>query len=384
MGKKELYINHKLIDKFAEEMAKGLVNRSKEPAVDIWPQPIFNPLIGNYYAHRYVISDLYNIFDELIRKRKFEISQIANIFRYPSRTAHLMYLLMEDSSDEEESEVRSYVCSRLLEVIDILRNKNPFCADGLNIVWNDNEIQEILKKYHVTKLDDTPQAPLTKNLISKLIIGFSGYCEFLYFANLAFGREFHGPYVTRYGKLVIREFFDLQPDFWNFADKFLWKKILFVTIYPENINIGFDFAGRLKSDKVLGPNLKHVSIVIDGKEIPIENSELSNLLRQTTDFLKKITQEVKDLNKVELMRKWIEAYFWILKPFKDILNRDWHPPEEIYFKINSEGPDTWLISVMKFLASRPIDIRFEIMKKIFDPRIVNKKEKILTILGEAR
>ncbi len=377
MEKKELYINHKLIDKFCDAMAQGLVNRSKEPAVDVWPQPIFNPLIGNYFTHKEVIHDLYLIFDKLLKEKNFGLSKIASLFAYPSRTAHLMYLFMEDSKTEEETKIRSFVCSKLLEVIQILRNGNPFCDKGKNVVWNTKSIDEVLERYEIHKVDNLPE---TKKLISKLIVALSGYCEFLYFANLAFGREFHGPYETKYGKLLVREYFDLQPMFWNFSKTFPFKKIMFITIYPSDIHIAFDFAGRLRSDKTLAPNLKYVTIIIDGKEFPLTSKDLTNLLDQIGKFLRNATLEVLNLEKENLMIKWIEAYFWTLKPFKDLLNKPWSPPQEIYLKIKQEKPDTWLISVMKSLASMPVAMRFDIMKKVFDPRITDKKNKILSTI----
>ena len=374
METRDVYTNN-LIDKFCEAMATGLVNRSKEPAVDVWPQPVFNPLIGNYFAYREVFYQLYRIFHALEIKN-FNINDIASLFSYPSRTAHLMYLFMEDSSDKNEASIKTTVAHKLLEIISILRNETPFCEDGKNAVWNRNKINQAFSKVNLVKLDDLPNPPLIRKLISKSIVALSGYCEFLYFANIAFGREFHGPYGTPYGKLLMREYFDLKPSFWRFTKNFPFEKIMLFTIYPIDIDVRFDFAGRLYANETLGPKLMYISIIVDEKEVPLEIDTLQHLLSSINNFIEKAIQEVSQMNKYDLISKWVEAYFWVLRPFRNILGEDWKPPEELYLRIKKEKTDTWLIYVMKNIAKFPPSIRLHIMRKVFDPRLLNKKTEI--------
>ena len=111
----------RLIDEFCEVMGMGLLNRSKEPGADVWPQPVFAPAEGVYFIHKEIISDLYTLLG-LLEQNGLTPLEIAKLFMYPSRTAHLTYLILEKPRSKIETYNRTQVAKKLLQYIDILRN----------------------------------------------------------------------------------------------------------------------------------------------------------------------------------------------------------------------------------------------------------------------
>lgn len=374
MARGESYIN-KLIDEFCKVMAIGGMRRAKEPGLDVWPQPVFHAFEGIYFAHRELLSRLYLLL-RLLERKGLTQSDIAKLFMFPSRPAHFMHLFFEKPSNYEEVRERTEVCWKLLEYINKLRNGDTFCKSGKNMVWHGEMVATILSKSSMVTISTLPNSDKLREIISKLIVALSNYCELLYFANLAFGREFHGPYdIEKHNQLIVREYFDLQPAFWKFTKKMPFRAFRLLTIYP-NIEAKFDFSGRFYNNDIIGPRLNKVFIEKDSETFPIEIKALEGTLEIIQEVIKAAIGEIANINKKQLMTKFVEGYFWVLKPLQDQVNQDWHPSQELYERIETEEADTWLIEVYRTLAAKPKSERLDHMKKIRDPRILKKADFI--------
>jgi len=365
----ELYTDaNKIIDAFCEITAKDLLKRSKEPGGDVWPRPVFAPSEGVYFAHEPIFSDMHILF-KLFEQNGLTSRQVANLFMYPSRAAHLMYLLLEKPHSKQESCSRTQVVRKWLECINILRNGNLFCGDGRNTVWSHEKITKILHYSIIKEVNNLPNSEMIKDLISKTIVALSWYCELLYFANLAFGREYHGPYdVKGLGQLLVREFYDLKPPFWEFTQEFPFTEVKFLTIYQSS-DIQFDFAGRIYTSQSLGPRLSSVYIQIDNKPIPIEPVVLEQTLKMIQITINKALMKIKTMTKVQLMTRFVESFFWVLKPLKERVNLSWQPPQEVYRRIQEEQPNPYHLRILKTLKNYTEDECFRIMKMLIDPRV---------------
>ncbi len=365
-----------LIDEFCESMAIGGMKRSKEPGLDVWPQPVFHAFEGIYFTHGELLSKLYMLL-RLIERKGISQFDIAKLFMYPSRATHLMYLFLERPANREEVRKRTEVCVKLLEYITILRKNDPFCKHGKNKVWNDETVANTLSSSCMVDLNTFQEQDKLRKTISRLIVALSIYCELLYFANLSFGREIHGPYdIRKNDQLIVREYFDLKPPFWKFSKEMSFTTFKLLTVYPNDIEVEFDFVGRFYTKDVLGPKLSQISIEKDGKSFPIESKALEEILRAVQEIMKKATIEIRDMSKKQLMTKYVEGYFWVLKPLQDIINQDWHPSQELYNRIKTEEADTWLIETYKVLATKPEAERLKIMKRLRDPRILKNTDFI--------
>ena len=365
-----------LIDEFCEFMAIAGMKRSKEPGLDVWPQPVFHPFEGIYFAHRELLSKLYMLL-RLIERKGISQLDTAKLFMYPSRVTHLMYLFLERPANREEVRRRTEVCRKLLEYLTILRNGNTFCKDGKNKVWDDETVANTLSSSCMVDLNTFQEQDKLRKTTSRLIVALSSYCELLYFANLSFGREIHGPYnIGKSNQLIVREYFDLKPPFWKFAKEMPFTTFKLLTVYPNDIEVEFDFVGRFYTKDVLGPKLSQIYIEKDGKAFPIEVKGLEEILRSVQEIMKRATIEIRGMSKQQLMTKFVEGYFWVLKPLQDIVNQDWHPSQELYNRIKTEEADTWPIETYKVLATKSEAERLEIMKKLRDPRILKKTDFI--------
>lgn len=367
MAMKEQYTNN-LLDRFCEAMAKGLLERSKEPGVDVWPQPVFSGFEGNHFTNEEFLSRLHNYLRQLEAKGLSQ-EELANLFINPSRTAHLTYQFLNKPSDEKEIPIRIEVAKKLLNCIRIMRIDDPFCVKGRNPLWNDNKVTQMLPKIPFITLDSSSESNRIRTLVARLIVALSGYCEYLYFANLTFGREIHGPYNTKSkSKLLLREYFDLHPSFWNFSKEFPHSTIKFYTVYLH-LEAKFDFVGRFFSKQVLAPNLESGYIEIDGEPLQLKAEVLEELLESIRLFLKKAKEEIEVMNRPQLITKWVESTFWILKPLTEKLNQDWRPSVELYRRINTEEPDNWIGGFMKSLKDKSDSQRLEGLKRLSDPRL---------------
>jgi len=366
---------NRLIDEFCEAMAIGGMRRAKEPGLDVWPQPVFNAFEGIYFVHRELLSRLYLLF-HLLEKKGLTQFDIARLFIYPSKPAHFMHLFFERPANLREVRERTEVCWKLLRYITILRNGNTFCKSGRNMVLDDKMVATILSESSMATINTLPNSDKLREIISKLIVALSNYCELLYFANLSFGREFHGPYdIEKHNQLIVREYFDLKPPFWKFTKKMPFGAFKLLTIYP-NLGFKFDFSGRFYTNDIIGPRLNQVFIEKDSKPFPIEIKGLKGILELIQGVMKEAIEEIAHIDKKKLMTKFAEGYFWALKPLQDQVNQDWHPSQELYKRIETEKADTWLIEVYKVLATKPESERLKYMKKIRDPRILKNKDFI--------
>ncbi|RSN76683.1 hypothetical protein D6D85_03705 [Candidatus Methanodesulfokora washburnensis] len=372
--------NNNLLDKFCEIMAITLATRSKEPATDIWPHPVFNPFIIIYFGSKELAYRLNRIFN-FLEANNFSINDISSLFGYPSKIIHLMYNFMDDSSNENEAVLKTRVAYKLLEIINLLRNGNPFCEDGRNLIWNEERVAQEISNVNLINVSDSTNPFLIRRLISSIIVGLLGYIEFLYFCRPSYGKEFHGPYDTPLGKLMVREFFNLKPSFWHFSSTLSFEKIRLFTVYPNDMDLKFDVLGRIRTTDVLGSKLIYTSIIVDEKEISLEVDALQRLLSSIEESIQRAIQEVSQMDKYSLMSKFLEGDFWVLKPFMDILGEDWKPSEELYLRIKrKEEPYNWISDVMKNTRELPFSMRVQIFKKLFDPRIINKKNEIMRMV----
>lgn len=374
MAREESYIN-KLIDEFCEVMAIDGMRRAKEPGLDVWPQPVFHAFEGIYFTHRELLSRLYLLL-RLLERKGLTQSDIAKLFMFPSRPAHFMHLFFEKPANYREVYERTEVCWKLLEYINKLRSGDTSCKNGKNMVCDDRMVATILSKFSMVTISTLPNSDKLREIISKLIVALSNYCELLYFANLAFGREFHGPYdIEKHNQLIVREYFDLQPAFWKFTKKIPFRAFRLLTIY-SNIGAKFDFSGRFYTNDIIGPKLNQVFIEKDGETLSIEIKALEETLETIQEVIKQAIAEISNMNKKQLMTKFVEGYFWVLKPLQDQVNQDWHPSQELYERIKTEEADTWLIEIYRALSTKPKNQRLEYMKKIRDPRILKKTDFI--------
>lgn len=366
-----------LIDGFCQAIAKGFAGRSREPGIDLWPQPVFSPFEGDYYVHSFLIPKLHLILRKLER-RGMSLDEISRLFHFPSRVAILTYLFAHDSTDRREVAQRIEVAKQLIRIITILRNGDPFCESGKNNCLSVEAVNSILSSKRFEDIGSLDKAELIRRSVSKLIVALRGYCELVYFAGLSAAMEVHGPYRAGNGSLLVREYYDLKPSFWEFTPHLPFGNIVLYTIYPALIDVTFDYSGRLISREPLGPMLTDVRLEVDSKPLEVRGDFLDQILESVSEVVRIAIQEIKSLEKTELVEKWVESKFWSLRPLAECTGDDWQPPREVYEKIRLETADPWIGEVLRKIQGLGTEGRKHVMAKLFDPRLLNKKHMLLS------
>lgn len=365
---------NEIIEKLSSTVANCLAEVGKEAGYTVWPAPFFNP----FEAEMYLASYFYERLDEDLHEleKKLKIEDIAKLFKNPSRIAQMIWPLPFISTSKLNKEERASLVHKIIDLISCFR-KDPFCEDGKNIIWPKHKIDKTLKEIKIINLETVKEADDYRKEIGKLCGSLFMYTELLYFACHAVGHEFHGPYEIEGGnQLIIREFYDLKETFWPFTSKFPFDEVLIFAIYPKEINVKFDFFNRVRSSEPLSPLLRQFSIKVRCRDKTEEMNQLDQILK-LNEKLMEVQREgiglISRLDRKSLMKEYAKMYFFILKPSRELLGKDWEPPKELCEDIERESKkEMWenVSRVFQRIGKLSLeDFKKEVMK-MYDPEVV--------------
>jgi len=369
MGVRESLNCSELIEKYSEFMAADLLTRSKEVGHDVWPSPIFHPIEGDVYVSKY----LFPFIHKLLRKLRGNHSddQIARMLKYPSRLAELTYLFATIHFCELPASHRIETACSLLKYVSYLRGGmlSRRCA---NRILDDETLRSLLDSCRFTSLEnlDTREADETRSSIGKANSLLFSYSELLYFCHNRIGYESHGPYSRDSDVVIITDYHDLKPVFWEPIIRSPLDRVSLVRVYSR-VDVEFDFVGRAYAPGGLTQKLKGYSIVEQKNNTCREIEDLQDLRRRIENGLREAVDRVRKMNRVELMKKYGETFFYAIKPLADACNEEWYPPGAFYADVEQQ----LLTSQGKELAVRLRELggsseseRFPLLKNIFRPR----------------
>jgi hypothetical protein len=356
-----------LVDLFMSRMAGGLARRSQQPGADVWPAPVVNLQEANYLSHTSLLSALGHAY-ETVGASQDAIGKIAIAFGLPSRPAQLMYLFNERPADEADGLRRRWLAGQLLETISALRLGDPLCLSGSNRVVSDED-------YEGAQVDvewaTEAGIPELRRTVAELIVLLSSYCECLYFALLAFGREHHGPYRRPNGGedlVVVREYRDLHPPHWRFPEFLPFRELRLHTAY-RGIAFQFDFVGRMDCDRPLAPNLSGLGIEIDGETRPATLATLQELRAVVRTALDAARNEIVAMAPRDLLLQWTRGQFWAIRPVLALAGKEAsaRPPEPLVDALLHGPLEAWLPQRMLELRDLPEAMRVAQLTRLLDP-----------------
>lgn len=358
------------LDEFASMMGKTLPEHSgkKEEYVGIWPMPAVHIFEADGTVARTFTHILYD-YVESLQKLGYDDKEISRLFEKPARIANYVWALKLKEIMRLTREQRVELYSRLFRFISFYR-KDIFCESGKNLLWSKKDVGNALKR-DFFDLSDSEDAEYYQKLAGKLNASLWSYTELLFFAPHGFGHEFHGPYrIDSKNSLIVREYYDLDADFWDFSKALRAKTITSFEVY-RNIEIGFDFFNRTIVSKPIPSHLRKYFITIDNQALAPEN--LPTILEQLNETIQQGICSVAQLDKKGLLKKFVEAHFFTLKPLAEKLRRDWHPSREAYDVIDREevsnspilAEKLQILSTMPYLSE---DEKISIFEQMFDPR----------------
>lgn len=367
--------NNNLLDKFTQVMADTLLEVGKEPGWYLWPMPIFHPAEGNFYLcapDNSFLVQLYSLIEEL-RNRGLKDKDIALLFKKPSRIAALTFLFDGIRWSKLTKEKRVKLAIDLLSFIAFFRKDDPFCEGSKNILWENKEVRANLEKVNLLHLSEFSEADAKRmrRLIGEINASLFILCEYLYFNHHFIGHEFHGPYKLEDNSLlVIREYYDLKNEVWGFSKELPTDSVVSFEIYKKDTDIKFDFFNRIRSTSPLPQKLISFRIKtggLFGKEL--DEKEMKDLSLSIQRVNENACKVVTKLTKGQLLERYVETKYFVLKPLAEKLGKDWRPSTEIYQFIKEVSPPEDVKEIFKRIAELSIDEQKKIIRTVFDPRI---------------
>lgn len=363
MEQKDAYMDN-LFDSFTAQMIQGFLTRTKEVGSDVWPSPRFHPLEGAIYATVPFFEMLEKTL-HLLERSGFTDEKIAEFFIMPSRIVRLTYLTMGYNLMGLPTKRKVWVMHKLLIYLSSLR-KDIFCESRKNIILGDEKLNDNLKKLNITY--DYSE---TQEVFTQLNYLLSAYCELIYFCEKQIGHEDHGPYEIEPNRyLIIRDFYDLKPPFWKVSKKIPFDRLQLFIFYKDE-DIKFDFSNRWYGSKSLRECAYKFGVVDYQRKISLPLNTLQKYVEIMKDIIFEGIIEADGCDKLELIEKFGEKYFYSIKPLRDIIGEDWKPPKEFYKSVKNEKLKNLVIEFFKSMQGK-IDLsigeRREKFKMLVDPR----------------
>lgn len=357
------------IDKLCSTVGYLLAEAGKEAGFSVWPAPRFSPIEGEMYVSPYLLPSLLDDLSKLEQKG-YNKEKVAELFKNPSRITQFVWTFhtLKDIDLSENERVK--LVKKIIDLISISR-KDPFCEEGKNIIWSEEKVNLSLEELNWIDLDEVSEVEEYRETLGRLNGTLWLLCELLYFDFHGAGHEFHGPYnlVKDNQMLIVREYYDLKPDYFSFTDDLPFNRLMTFEIYPKK-DVTFDFFNRSRFSVPLSKYLQKLHIEINGKGIG-DFSEINNALNSSEKVSERGSKRVGKLERKELLEKFGEAYFFTIKPIQEKLGEDWRPPESFYHDIEKgakEGKIKEALDAFEKTYSLPKQEFIKAIAQLFDPR----------------
>lgn len=373
MEKEALFMDkNKVVDKLADTVAQSLAGVGGvkgDTGLYTWPSPIFAPAEGEIYLASYFLPTLYNDIIDLENKG-YSTSRIAQMLKAPSRIAQTTWPIFAIELTDLTKDQRVDLAYKIVKLISEFR-QDPFCEDLKNIIWSPEKAEESVRKTKMVDLNKLSNPDEYREKIGRLNGLAWLFCEMLYTSIHGAGHEFHGPYDLGDNLiLLVREYYDLKPEFWPFTHKLPFNKITMLAIYKD-VDVIFDFFNRTRTTKPLGPYLQQFSITVDGEKDCLSLNDIQNITNDLNEVSRDGLTEIHKLDKKQLMKRFFQSYYFIIKPLREELGRDWLPPAALYQDLENERRKEVVEETLggfKELEEKTMEEFIQIISAFFNPR----------------
>ncbi|MCI9538948.1 MAG: hypothetical protein HFG35_11915 [Eubacterium sp.] len=349
------------VDKFIEVMALNLEVRSRLPATDVWPNPLADITLANDISGNHILGLLEEIFESIDK-----IEQIAKIFKRPARLVYLMYLFTLKPSNTEMASRRVRLAEKMISAISFMRNGDPFIEKGQNRIYNDNAIFDLVHFERNLTIDHL-------TTLRKILVALATLNEYSYFAWVGLGREFHGLYEYNGMKLFVRDYYDLNPDFWDYKKYIPWKSIVVITEENKCVKPVFDFNGRMYFNNQ--HEIISAGLLIDGQPVEVNEEQLQIIFEKLLIVLRQAKEETKDMNGNQLLLQYVKAQFYAIKDGISQLGRETNKlfPDNLVDEIlNAKGESSFAYTLGQLSRTKDHKTRLDLLKSCLDPGNLEK------------
>lgn len=278
----------------------------------LWP---FTTNEAEFYIGEFFIKELFKTITKL-KKKGMKKEEIAKLFERPSKIAQ--YFTFFHSAKVLRRKDRVSLANDLIEFISYYR-KDPFCKKKENVLKEHTFNSKLL------------EVPLSRELVkieqavtSLLLL----YLELIYPTAMRLGHEFHGPYKKGKSYLLVKEFFNLKPQYLKFKTKIPFARIICVEETKEKPEL--DFFNHL----VRMSERKKAVIILNSKVLNKKESE--RLFEKLESAIHKINVEASKLSKKDFLKLLAFGYFYSIRNLKTKLSEKVKLPKQLFRKIETE------------------------------------------------
>lgn len=356
----------RLLDVIAETIL-GAKRKKEAAAVPLWPIPTPQ---GMLYWGKEWSKKLYHVLNS-IDKQKISAGKMRKAVKFPSRIAHILWRIDAIKNSELTKKEKLYIVGRLFDYLTIFRKGNLWCEGGKNVVWDLEELEDNKKNLFFFSAEDKETRRLLFNLEASLML----YTELLYWANHPLGHSFHGLYDDGEDMMLVREYFDLRPEVWDFSKNLSFPQVEIFEVYKKGTKIKLDFFERgIRTTEPFKQNLLSFAMKVDRKLVN-QLGRVSRFFDNLNDVVKEGSEFIQSLSEQQLIEKHAEYWFHALKPLCDLVDEDWHPQQSVrdnIYKRYDRIKDVWENVVKKSFgrtASLSLEQQAQMLRENFDPRI---------------
>lgn len=293
--------------------------------------PIYAGRVGKLYLD--VLSEeLFNDIEEF-KSRGGTIQDLSRIFNNPARIMRMAHTILAGlKMNDSPIEKKRQMILTLLDIVKAMKYGSEFCEDGKNLILSPTELSGLLENEPLREADKD-----SSRLVQQLCGVLWAYAETPYFVCHGIAMEAHGPYKNPQNEsqiMLIRDFFNLKPiDLWQECNLVPFEKVRIITIH-ENIDVWFDAFDNLyiRSGNLV-ESLRLYSVRADEKLLSLDPiKEFSNILN---DAIFPITAKINLWTEREIARKYMEIFWYQVKPLKEALGKSWRPPQIVLNRVET-------------------------------------------------
>jgi len=300
-----------------------------------WP---FSVIERHWYLAHFFPKEVYTTIKAL-KAKGISMKKIAKLCWGPSAVSHWLFIpgsplsfsiiddptlnTFEGLTKEESIEFVEMTIELLLHQ----RKGDPFCRDGRNVLLSEQDVRSLVNRSFIK----AAKIPLTRAL-RNLTATLWQYTVLIQVGEHTYSHEFHGLYPIEEGRsLFVKDFFNLAPGkdvdepVWDFSLEIPYSEITILEIYED---LKKQYIDMFNHYDVRG-ELVEYCVLADGSEL--SEREIIRLSEICFMVFRKAIKAARTLSKSDWVKKLIDLRYLWLRPHKEILGIDWHPPENIYY-----------------------------------------------------
>ena len=338
------------LDSFCSSYAKTVVTGGWGR----WPAPYITSPEAMTMIDPYFIDYFTKIIKKIERKG-LSYEEVAQNVPYPSPLSRILFI-------SRALKVHKYPTEKLLQTVtfvaEVMARKYQqdfFCAKGSNILLTPADIKNRVNNKSLEEIN--PTLPRLNGLLWL-------YTELLYMYFHNYGHEIHGPYPYGQQQLLIREWHNLKPDFFDFSTEFPYEKIIMYELYDKSLSITFDISNRMNSSKPIDRHIKKFYVEIDGKRV----NDLSKLNTRVENAITTAVQSFEKTTRSLLFPKLASIHFSVLKPFAELVGMSSKPTKACLDRVAEDKLTDYEKDMLAKIKAMKIDDP-KVIRRFFDPRV---------------